>query len=94
MRITVYFTPIDENNTIMYTRYYQRFIKLPILREFISWMISIFSIMILHQDKRVVEKQIPIKTDLKMGEKLIQADQPIILYRKIRQKLQEKPSQP
>jgi len=90
MRITVYFTPIDENNTMMYTRYYQRFIKIPILGDFVSWLTSVFSIVILHQDKRVVEKQIPDRSDLKMGEKLIPADQPIILYRRIRNELQQK----
>ena len=90
MRITVYFTPIDENNTMMYTRYYQRFLKIPVLGRFVSWLTSIFSIVILHQDKRVVEKQIPIKSDLKMGEKLIPADQPIILYRRERARLQGK----
>ena len=90
MRITVYFTPIDENNTMMYTRYYQRFLKIPVLGRFVSWLTSIFSIVILHQDKRVVEKQIPNKSDLKMGEKLIPADQPIILYRRERARLQGK----
>lgn len=89
MRITVYFTPIDEENTIMYTRYYQRFVKLPLVGQLISWLTSVFSIVVLHQDKRVVEKQFPIKTDLKMGEKLIAADQPIILYRRVRKELQE-----
>jgi phenylpropionate dioxygenase-like ring-hydroxylating dioxygenase large terminal subunit len=88
-RITVYFTPIDEGNTIMYTRYYQRMVKVPLLGWFVAWLSSIFSISILHQDKRVVEKQLPIKSDLKMGEKLISADQPIILYRRIRKALQD-----
>lgn len=89
MRITVYFTPIDEENTIMYTRYYQSFIKLPIIGQFVSWLISVFSIIVLHQDKRVVEKQIPLKSDLKMNEKLIPADQPIIMYRRVRKELQD-----
>jgi phenylpropionate dioxygenase-like ring-hydroxylating dioxygenase large terminal subunit len=89
MRITIYFTPIDENHTMLYSRYYQRFLKLPILGDFVSWLTSIFSIIILHQDKRVVEKQLPIKSDLKMTEKLIAQDQPIILYRRIRKNLQE-----
>ncbi|OJX38128.1 MAG: hypothetical protein BGO78_08860 [Chloroflexi bacterium 44-23] len=90
MRITVYFTPIDDENTIMYTRYYQRFVKVPLAGKLIAWLTSIFSIIILHQDKRVVEKQLPIKSDLKMNEKLIPADQPIILYRRVRKQLQEK----
>jgi len=70
----------------MYTRYYQRFVKLPLVRIFASWLTSIFSIMVLHQDKWVVEKQIPIKSDYKMDEKLIPADQPIILYRRVDQR--------
>jgi hypothetical protein len=73
----------------MYTRYYQRMVKVPLLGWFVAWLSSIFSISILHQDKRVVEKQLPIKSDLKMGEKLISADQPIILYRRIRKALQD-----
>ncbi len=89
LRITVYFTPIDEENTMMYTRYYQKFLNLPLIGQLIAWLTSVFSIVILHQDKRVVEKQYPIKSDLYMGEKLIAADQPIILYRRERKRLQE-----
>jgi hypothetical protein len=39
---------------------------------------------ILHQDRRVVLTQLPIKSELQMGENLIQGDLPIIEYRKRR----------
>ena len=64
-------------------------VKVPLLGWFVAWLSSVFSIIILHQDKRVVEKQIPIKSEMRMGEKLIPADQPIILYRRIRDALKE-----
>jgi len=42
---------------------------------------------ILHEDRRVVLSQKPKKTELKMDEKLIPGDLPIIEFRKRRQKL-------
>lgn len=89
MRITVFFTPVDEDHCILYLRYYQRFVRFPVLRNIIAWSIKISSRVILAQDKRVVLTQRPKKTDQKMGEKLIAADKPIIEYRTLRRKLQE-----
>jgi phenylpropionate dioxygenase-like ring-hydroxylating dioxygenase large terminal subunit len=89
MRITVFFTPVDDENTIMYLRYYQRFVKLPLLRELVAFIINLSSIVILNQDKRVVLTQRPKKSGLRIGEKLIPADKPIIEYRTIREKLQK-----
>ena len=40
------------------------------------------------QDKRVVEKQIPSKTALRIDERLLMADKPIIEYRRRREELQ------
>lgn len=93
MRITVFFTPIDEENCILYLRYYQRFVKLPLLRKLVADLINLSSIVILNQDKRVVITQRPLKSGLKIGEKLIPADKPIIEYRTMRQKLQEQAGQ-
>jgi hypothetical protein len=42
---------------------------------------------IAHQDRRIVETQLPKASALRMGEKLIQADRPIIEYRRRRQEL-------
>lgn len=89
MRITVFFTPVDDENTIMYLRYYQRFVKFPLLRQLVAGMINLSSIVILNQDKRVVLTQRPKKSGLHIGEKLIPADKPIIEYRSMREKLQK-----
>jgi phenylpropionate dioxygenase-like ring-hydroxylating dioxygenase large terminal subunit len=89
MRITVFFTPVDEENCVLYLRYYQRFVKLPVLRRWVADLINLSSIVILNQDKRVVITQRPVKSGLKIGEKLIPADKPIIEYRTLRRKLQE-----
>ena len=50
----------------------------------VNSMSNISNKYILHQDRRVVLTQMPKKTDLKMGENLIQGDKPIIEYRKRR----------
>ncbi len=48
---------------------------------------KIASVVILRQDKRVVETQLPKKSGYKMAEHLIMGDKPIIEYRKHRQEL-------
>jgi phenylpropionate dioxygenase-like ring-hydroxylating dioxygenase large terminal subunit len=88
-RIVISFVPVDEGNTMMYVRYYQRFVRLPVLRNLVAWIASVTSITILEQDKRVVLTQQPIKTELKMGEKVIPQDGPIVLYRAHRRDLIE-----
>jgi len=89
MRITVFFTPIDEENCILYLRNYQRFVKIPLIGNLVAEMINLSSKVILNQDKRVVLTQRPKKTSMRMGEKLIPADKPIIEYRTMRDKLQQ-----
>jgi phenylpropionate dioxygenase-like ring-hydroxylating dioxygenase large terminal subunit len=81
------FVPVDEENTIIYIRYYQNLIKIPLLKSLMNFIGIVASIIILRQDKRIVLTQIPRKTTLKMGEHLIQGDSPIIEYRKHRQEL-------
>ena len=39
------------------------------------------------QDQRVVQTQIPKRSELHGGEKLLQADRPIVLYRTRREQL-------
>ena len=63
MRIVVSFVPVDESNTIMYLRYYQSFMRLPILRDIVNLSTALSSRVILNQDKRVVLTQQPIKTE-------------------------------
>ena len=84
IRIVAIFAPIDDEHTQIYIRFYQKFMKVPVLKQLVNTM-SIFSNKyILHQDRKVVLTQLPIKTEIKMGENLIQGDAPIIEYRKRR----------
>jgi phenylpropionate dioxygenase-like ring-hydroxylating dioxygenase large terminal subunit len=81
------FVPVDEENTIIYIRYYQKLIRIPVLKQLFNYIGKLSSIIILRQDKRVVTTQLPVKSELKMGEHLITGDKPVIEYRKHRQEL-------
>jgi phenylpropionate dioxygenase-like ring-hydroxylating dioxygenase large terminal subunit len=83
------FVPVDEENTVVYIRYYQRLIRIPVLKELFNYLGKVSSLIILRQDKRVVETQIPLKSEFKMNEHLIMGDKPIIEYRKHRQFLMD-----
>lgn len=90
LRVFAAFVPVDEQNTIVYIRYYQKIINIPILKQFMNFVGKTFSLIILRQDKRVVITQQPKKSGMKIGENLIPGDLPIIEYRKHRQELIEK----
>ncbi len=87
LRIVAVFAPIDQESTHIYLRFYQKFMQVPVLKQMVNGLSSIGNRYILHQDRRVVLTQIPKKTELKMGENLIQGDAPIIAYRKRRAEL-------
>jgi hypothetical protein len=53
-----------------------------------------FNLLIAHQDRRVVVTQQPKPSGLKIGEKLIQGDRPIVEYRRRRQELLDKAVRP
>lgn len=87
IRVIAAFVPVDDESSIIYIRYYQDMVKIPVLREIMNFIGKISSFVILRQDKRVVITQLPKKSSYKMGERLIQGDLPIIEYRKRRQEL-------
>ncbi len=88
IRVMVAFAPIDDNNTMMYLRYYHT-VKTPVLQQVTGFLGGIANLVIERQDKRVVITQQPKRADLDIGEVLIQGDGPIITYRKIRRTLIE-----
>lgn len=88
IRVLAAFVPVDEENTLMYLRYYHT-IKTPILKQITGFLGGIANLIIERQDKRVVITQDPKRSDLNIGEVLIQGDSPIIIYRKIRRALIE-----
>lgn len=67
--------------------YYQRFARLTVLRDPVNQITSLSSTIILHPDRWVVATQRPVWSDVKMDEKLIPRDRPIILYRPRRREL-------
>ncbi|MBD3192297.1 MAG: Rieske 2Fe-2S domain-containing protein [Candidatus Heimdallarchaeota archaeon] len=86
-RIFAAFVPIDEENTVIYLRLYQKVWRLPITGQLITKFANLFNRKILRQDKRVVITQKPKKSSLRMEEKLIQGDKPIIEFRRKREEL-------
>jgi phenylpropionate dioxygenase-like ring-hydroxylating dioxygenase large terminal subunit len=88
LRVVLAFTPIDDENTMMYLRYYHT-VRVPVLRQLYGWLGSLGNLIIERQDRRVVITQRPPRPDLGIGEILIQGDSPIVLYRKIRRALIE-----
>ena len=88
-RIVVAFAPVDEENTILYLRFYQKFMRVPLLENLMTRLFTPLNLIITHQDRRVVATQQPKASALKTGEQLFQADWPIIEYRRRRQELME-----
>ena len=88
IRVVIAFVPIDDENTMMYIRYYHT-MRTPILRELTGWTGSLANLVIERQDRRVVVTQRPTRSDLDIGETLIPGDHPIVVYRKRRKMLIE-----
>jgi phenylpropionate dioxygenase-like ring-hydroxylating dioxygenase large terminal subunit len=88
IRIVLAFTPIDDENTMMYLRYYHT-TRTPIIRQLMGGVGSLANLVIERQDRRVVITQRPMRSDLNIGETLIPGDSPIVVYRKRRRMLIE-----
>lgn len=87
LRIFAAFVPVDNANTRIYIATYQRFVTAPGLRHLFALANNAGNRIILRQDQRVVETQLPLKAELKSGEILIPGDGPIIAYRRRRKEL-------
>lgn len=93
MRVFGVFAPIDDKNTVIYMRFYQKIVNIPILRFIINLIGKKYSDIILKQDKNVVKTQPNEETRSGMlEEKLIPGDMPIIVYRKHREYLNKQNS--
>jgi len=87
VRVLAAFAPVDEEHTILYLRFYQRFMRFPVFGKLVTRLSMPFNIYIAHQDRSVVVTHQPQSSSMELGEKLIQGDLPIIEYRKRRAKL-------
>jgi phenylpropionate dioxygenase-like ring-hydroxylating dioxygenase large terminal subunit len=82
LRILVAFVPVDDDHSIMYGRYYQRVVQVPILREIFNLFGVWGSLFIANQDRQVVNHQLPKQSALKkMGEVLLPGDRAILTFR-------------
>lgn len=89
VRIFAAFAPVDEENTRIYLRFYQSFLRVPVLKELVGALSNVSNRIIFHQDRRVVLTQLPKKSEFRMKENLVQGDLPILEYRKRREQLRE-----
>lgn len=87
VRVLAAFVPVDDEHTLLYLRFYQKFMPVPVLNKLIAQIAMPFNVRIAHQDRRVVNTQQPKASGLKIGEKLIPGDRPIVEYRRRRQEL-------
>lgn len=87
LRIFAAFVPIDDDNSLIYIRTYQKILRVPGLRWLVNWIFKKFNLVVLNQDKRVVVSQDPTRSWLNMGEKLIAGDAPIVTYRRRRREM-------
>ena len=90
IKVIIYFAPVDDENTILYLRFYNQITKFKPLDHLIAYFGKFANRIIERQDKRVVITQKPKASSLKSNEKLLMGDGPIIMYRKIREELKEK----
>jgi phenylpropionate dioxygenase-like ring-hydroxylating dioxygenase large terminal subunit len=94
VRIVAAFVPVDEEHTLLYLRFYQKFMRLPVLGKLVARLAMPSNVYIAHEDRRVVVTQQPKASGLKIGEILIPGDLPIIEYRRKRASLQSLSDQP
>lgn len=87
IKVLIYFAPVDDENTILYIRFYCKLTKIKIFNSLIAFFGKYANKIIERQDKRVVITQKPKASSYKSGEKLLAGDGPIILYRKLRDEL-------
>jgi phenylpropionate dioxygenase-like ring-hydroxylating dioxygenase large terminal subunit len=94
VRVLAAFTPVDQEDTILYLRFYQRFLRLPVFGKLLAQLAMPSNLYIAHQDRRVVETHRSQVSSMELSEKLIQGDLPIIQYRRKRAELQRLASLP
>ena len=82
--------PRLQEHSIIALRFYNKITGIKLVDKLIAWFGSRANRVVERQDKRVVETQVPKKTGLGTGEKLVAADKPIMEYRMRRDKLQKR----
>ena len=90
IKVFIYFAPVDEENTMLYLRFYCKISKLKVINKLIAYIGNLADGIIERQDKRVVIRQTPKASAYFSEEKLLAGDYPIIMYRKMREEKKQK----
>jgi phenylpropionate dioxygenase-like ring-hydroxylating dioxygenase large terminal subunit len=89
LRIMAAFVPVDSEHTLLYIRLYQKMVTLPGVSHIFNLLFMPFNFRILHEDRRVVQTQVPKEPRLDGDEMLFPSDMPIVQYRRIRREYQK-----
>jgi phenylpropionate dioxygenase-like ring-hydroxylating dioxygenase large terminal subunit len=84
LQIVGAFVPVDGERTILYLRTYQRFMRLPLVKDLVHALFNRVNLVVAHQDRRIVNTQLPKAEGIGAGEVLFPGDLPIMEYRKLR----------
>lgn len=89
MKIIIFFAPVDDENTILFIRFYTKITSFKPINNLVAYFGKFGNRMIERQDKRVVVTQKPKASSLFSSEKLIPGDAPIIKYRTLREEFKK-----
>lgn len=89
IKVLIYFAPVDDENTLLYIRFYSSVFKGKVANGLLAAVGKVANRIIERQDKRVVVTQRPKASSLRGGEKLIPGDGPIVKYRQLREEKQK-----
>lgn len=89
IKVIIYFAPVDDENTMLYIRFYCKITSFKPVNSLIAYIGKFGNKTVERQDKRVVITQKPKASAYRSGEKLVPGDSPIIMYRKIREELKK-----
>lgn len=87
MKIFIYFAPVDDENTILYIRFYSKVAGARPADAVVAALGKVGNRVVERQDKRVVVTQRPKASSFKSQENLLVGDGPIIQYRRMRAEL-------
>jgi len=87
LKIVIYFAPVDEENTVLYIRFYDRLTGIAPVDRLIAEAGKALNWIVERQDKRVVVTQAPKASSYHSEEKLLIGDGPVIQYRRLRDQM-------
>ncbi len=81
VRVMIAFVPVDDENTLIYLRFYQKFLKLPIIRTIVNRLAMVFNNRVLAEDYRIIRHELP-RVSYEAQENLIPGDLTVGQYRR------------